>query len=173
MLNSTVRYLTDAGWAPGRRIDTAPYVNGLASAGYPTFPAQVEFIAEFGGLIITCQKPFVVRFDILEMLGTLVWPYEDEGLDNYAEYLGVRWSLVGLVRRREPKPHMQAWDLTLMVTDTGVVYGVGDGYHLIAGRIGDVTLADNLCHDEWELRGQWIYQPAPGYPRRRGDDEDL
>jgi hypothetical protein len=175
MLNSTVRYLTGAGWAPGRRIDTAPYVAALAAAGYPTFPVQVEFIAEFGGIVITRPKPLVVRFDILELLGTVVWPYEDEGLDNYAEYLGVRWSLVGLVRLRESKPHMQDWDFTLMITDAGVIHGVGDGFDMVAGRVGDDTLMDNLCDGIWEAppsaEQNWLFEPAPGYPRNAGKDE--
>jgi len=167
MLESTVRALTSAGWAPGRRADTAPFTKALLDAGYEVFPKLVEFLAEFGGLSISGSGSVTVRFDVPQILASLRQTYDDEGLDEYASRVGMRWSLIGIVSMREPTPNAQDWDLTLMITDKGIVHGVGDGYEQVAGSVDDETLMDNLCRGLWAERIDWRFEPAPGYPRVR------
>jgi hypothetical protein len=171
MLDSTVHFLVGAGWVQGRHIDTTPFVVALTQSGYEMFPKQIEFLSEFGGLVIVGAKQVIVRFDVLELLVSSVGSYEDEGLDNYASHLGVRWSIIGQLSLREPKLNMEDWSLILMMTDDGVIYGVGDGYERIAGCVDNGAAIDNLCRGMWDDRNGWVYQPSPGYPRNTGNDE--
>lgn len=48
----TVRALLDAGWRPGRRVNSTPSVEALQTAGYSVWPDLRPFIEQFGDLTV-------------------------------------------------------------------------------------------------------------------------
>jgi hypothetical protein len=143
----------------------------LTGAGYEVFPVQLDFLAEFGGLRIVISETTVIRFDVTDLIGPFVGRCQDEGLDSEnMERLGIHWSFVGLIRSNDLKPRMAEGDMILMITGSGLLYCVGEGFESVIGQAGEDAL-DNLCKGLWNSRVQrqdWIFQPAPGYPRKHG-----
>ncbi|MFJ8495936.1 SUKH-3 domain-containing protein [Streptomyces sp. NPDC094038] len=53
--------LRDAGWFPGRRVDTSAWMATLGASGIAAYDAARKFLAEFGGLVVDISGPGIDR----------------------------------------------------------------------------------------------------------------
>lgn len=56
LLQSTIEYLTKAGWYTGRKIPLVKYRACLESEGFSWFPKVAEFLEEFGELLVKFKR---------------------------------------------------------------------------------------------------------------------
>lgn len=62
LATETRRSLVEAGWHPGRRVDTTRWETELVADGFPALhPAARTFLAEFGGLQFGDGGPGITR----------------------------------------------------------------------------------------------------------------
>jgi hypothetical protein len=75
----TQRALRDAGWYPGRRVDTADWRSRFAETGLTMHDAAAEFLGQFGGLQLDAQGPGITRArEAFELDPMLVWNSEED-----------------------------------------------------------------------------------------------
>lgn len=134
---SATKYLSQAGWFPGRTCDTRRFEMALKRDGYDVFPAALEFLRELGGLAgkhpayrTTTTKEF--DFDAARATGDM----PKERVDVYAKRFGSSLIPVGEVDNGY---------ITLMISSDGTLLGGLDDYLWVFGKpFGDAL---NLIFD--------------------------
>lgn len=93
----TERVLRNAGWRPGRKIDTSVWRDRLQMSGFVWTEAADRFLSEFGGLVINHRGPGIscarepFEFDPLLAEG------EDDRFAEWAIVLGEPLSPIGVL----------------------------------------------------------------------------
>lgn len=147
----TKKFLKEAGWYPGRTIETAGYERSLKKGGYPIHPCVLELLRSFGGLDITCRRlTGYVRLDHYHFNPTKMVSrgcgYERSGYDF--QVTGRNLCIVGGI-----------WNGygTLKMDERGGVYVTGDSVFFRVADSGEEAI-ENLCQGN---NGVQLYIP-PG-----------
>jgi len=127
---STLEYLTEAGWYIGRKASLIKYRAYLEGEGYTWFPKVAEFLEEFGDLLIKFRRASgeinTLDFDACEASASFdsYWVRE-----NYSKRLGrSQLCVIG-----------QAYGshLLLFMDDEGKVYGGFDEFLCLVDVSGE------------------------------------
>ncbi|MEU4481733.1 SUKH-3 domain-containing protein [Micromonospora sp. NPDC023966] len=112
-----MRILTEAGWQPGRRVDTSAWRTQLEAGGFDMHQAAERFLAEFGGLTVAHRGPGISQARAPFELDPLLCLGED---DRFAD-----WSSV-IHRSLFPLGELDEGRFFLGIDETGEVYLVAD-----------------------------------------------
>jgi hypothetical protein len=134
-----VQRLLGAGWHPNRRLDTTRYERLYKEYGQPYSQAVLDFLSEFGDLLVTFPHPRMpdsltgFEIDPAGNLENLTF----EKVEFYkTKYIGEAFCVVGL--------RTNSGDTLVMRMD-GALYSIFDTYVALVGRdIGEAM--ENLCH---------------------------
>jgi hypothetical protein len=133
----TLLCLTEAGWQPGRSVDTSPYETYIKQNGYTLNDSAIEFWREFGGLFIPLDVPQrhpsnVIRIDFTDIGST--YP---EICQAYGEFVHDDLSPIGTLYECQQ---------ALYVAKSGRVYSSNEEWFGLIGEHGADAI-DNLCTD--------------------------
>ena len=139
-------YLAKAGWDSSRRVDISLYVEGLQAEGYEVSSCAREFLTQFGGLELL-QPAFRVKNKLDKLHFKPLIASTDifrEKVQSYEERVYEPLVVVG-----------EAYNgyLTLMISETGKVYGGYDSFLTFLGS--DYTEALDslfLCRKTPEIK---------------------
>ena len=84
----TKRVLRNAGWYPGRKIDTSTWPDRLEKSGFTQTEAAEHFLSEFGGLVINQSGSGITCAHELFKFDPLLAEGEDGRFEGWAVYLG-------------------------------------------------------------------------------------
>jgi len=140
----TYTMLTQAGWYPGRQIDTRTYEHTLQAKGYPVHPVVVEFLREFGGLSVSVEiEDQSYLYKLFHFNAELAAKASLSSIinDYYNIRVGAHLCVIGEARNDH---------LTLLMDSTGHVYGGIDDTLAYFGESGG-TAVEELCSGVGEL----------------------
>jgi hypothetical protein len=143
--------LRQAGWYPGRQIDTQEYETVLRAEGYPVHQVVIAFLREFGGISLSTEREISGRLYIDTLF------HFDAGLAAIRSSPGIVESYYNL----RVEAHLCAIGethqnhVTLFMDCTGRVYGGYDEGMVYYGENGEAAI-EALC---WGLG-----QPVPEGP---------
>ncbi|HEY5397174.1 MAG TPA: SUKH-3 domain-containing protein [Trebonia sp.] len=80
--------LREAGWTPGRRVDTSRWIDVIEAAGIAAHDAARRFLAEFGGLSIDISGSGVTRAREPFELDPLLCVGEEGRFTEWGEEIG-------------------------------------------------------------------------------------
>lgn len=129
--------LNRSGWYPNRTIDATTFVVSLNSAGFVVHKAAEDFLTEYGGLRIKYPHAKVtdmedeMHFDPLIVITHIT----AAAVNEYAKVLDRKLCPIGEAARGY---------LTLMMDETGKVYGSYDEFFASIGSSGADAI-DGLC----------------------------
>ena len=130
----TEKSLKNAGWFPGRRVDTSGYKRVLSDNENPLHECAQQFLSEFGGLHVQTPKKGQ-DFQIDPALATKNYHIDAEGLSDYNSSVGTPLCCIGVASRA----------LMLLLMDrTGRVFAVIDDLIFLAGHSPRAAL-ELLC----------------------------
>jgi hypothetical protein len=92
--------LREAGWFPGRHIDTAAWKSSFAETGLTMPPAVAVFLGEFGGLgfdLTVCGDPH--PWSSCEIDPMVAWRSEEPRFTEWSRLIGRKLFPVGEVNR--------------------------------------------------------------------------
>jgi hypothetical protein len=138
---STIEYLTKAGWYAGRKVSLIKYRAYLCGEGYTWFPKVAAFLEEFGDLLLSYSNKggeSTLTFDACHASAS----YDSRWVtDEYAQRLGrSQLCIIG-----ELSGHM-----LLFMNDLGQVYGGYDDILCFFGNSG-IEAIEAICSDQREL----------------------
>ncbi|OQD69637.1 hypothetical protein PENPOL_c002G01565 [Penicillium polonicum] len=91
----TERVLRNAGWRPGRKINTSAWRDQLGMSGFVWTEAAEHFLSEFGGLVINHCGPGISCARSPFELDPLLAEGEDDRFAEWATVLGEPLSPIG------------------------------------------------------------------------------
>ena len=112
---NTLKYLREAGWYEGRKIDITEIVKYLEGYGYEVFEPVKRFLEEFG--MLTIRIPDDCEFSNYKynehhtnVMEAIDWPYSDGVFEDVEKYAGERLVPVGMIHNE---------NLWLFVSESG------------------------------------------------------
>ncbi|HEY9805401.1 MAG TPA: SUKH-3 domain-containing protein [Candidatus Obscuribacterales bacterium] len=134
---STLAYLTQAGWQPGRKISLIKYRAYLDGEGYAWFPAVASFLSEFGDLLITFKRNSggvdTMSFDACDAGDSFDTYWVQK---NYAPRIGQsQLCVIGVAYGHH---------LLLFMDEAGRVYGGYDDFLCFIGNSGPEAI-EAIC----------------------------
>lgn len=134
----TKRFLKEAGWFPGRTIETAGFERSLSRSRYPIHPCVLELLRSFGGLDITCHiwtgehRLEHYHFNPTKVVSRR-FVYEPDGFDF--QVTGRRLCVIGGIWGGYGILHMD---------ERGAVYATADSVFFRVADSGEEAI-ENLC----------------------------
>lgn len=96
MHHLTLATLREAGWHPGRAVDTGPWEERLKGEGYTVGTAARRFLGEYGGLVVSPPRHGDQKFGSGRIRLDPAWAFGCRAMSAYREaQLGVELCAVG------------------------------------------------------------------------------
>ncbi len=172
MNSLTQQMLSEAGWYPGRSVQTDEYVTAFQKYGVRVPELVIRFLSEFGGLYIRIPEPeepleFRPPSFITEVQSrSLDIPLSrnqiqlDQPVPNWADVIHKEHSLDGPLRLFAklslPEVFHIGWtpsdDFDLWMDKSGVVYGSWEWSHIFRIGMSGQDALDNLINKRRTLK---------------------
>jgi hypothetical protein len=112
----TERVLRDAGWTPGRRVDTGELRRRLEQFGFVVSEAAERFLSEFGGPVFDISGPGISRARESFEFDPLLNEGEDDRFTEWSETIGEPLTPIGELDQR----------YSLGISESGEIYLVAE-----------------------------------------------
>lgn len=134
---ATIALLQQEGWSEDRCVDTSEYSKCLKSEGYPIHAAVVDFLKQFGGLLVVHPHHRVKEekdeFYINPTVAAEhIYP---ERVEDYSERVGASLCVIG---------EAFSYHMTLVMNPDGKVYAGYDDTLIQVGKSGTDAI-EALC----------------------------
>ncbi|KAJ5804995.1 SUKH-3 immunity protein [Penicillium riverlandense] len=100
--NETDCVLRDAGWNPGRRVDTGELRRRLEQFGFVVSEAAERFLSEFNGLVFDISGPGISRARESFKFEPLWNEGEDDRFTKRSQTIGESLTPIGVLDQRYP-----------------------------------------------------------------------